>query len=211
MVHSRPGDDGGESRMVRIGKVFIIGTALWASAASALTMKTLNLEEMTDLAGTVFLGTVLSVNTIPSSSGSPASIVTQFRVLETYKGIESKEITLRQFGKMGALGKIQTFPGLPRFSVGETAVVFAASATTSGLASPIGMGQGVFRMVATKPSDEGVVVNELQNRRLLDRLQGSRVQAIQKGLLIRSPKSPESKLTLRDLRDLVQAHRGVGQ
>jgi hypothetical protein len=91
--------------------------------------------------------TVVEVAPGHDASGVPATWVT-LHVERAFKGGSGAWLTIKQFGTTepladGSLGRIA---GLPRFTVGEEVVLFLRGDSRHGFTSPVGLGQGVYRV-----------------------------------------------------------------
>ena len=67
----------------------------------------------------------------------------------TLKGSVARQLTIKQFGTAAPLGdgSLARIPGLPRYTVGEEVVLFLRGDSARGFTSPVGLGQGVYRVV----------------------------------------------------------------
>jgi hypothetical protein len=154
-----------------------------ASPAAALTVLQLNLEQLTALSEKVFVGRCVSVTPGKDDEGRRIQDVV-FEVSEILKGEPEGRVSFRQLGivdsgtdfgmKGGA--RIQGLDReLPRYEVGEEAIVFLSAPGKSGLTAPVGLAQGKFSVVAENGAKG--VVNGKGNR----------------GLFIGADKSPKMK------------------
>jgi hypothetical protein len=148
--------------------------ALVARAAVAMTVLPLDLPELTAGAGTIFVGRVTRVDPGVDERGIPA-VWTTFAVEETLKGAPRPTLTLKQLGApLGASGTpsvARGYPSVPRFAPGESVMLFVHPPSALGFASPVGLGQGAFRI-----RDDGgrrVVTNDVGNRNLDARTSGA--------------------------------------
>lgn len=153
-------------------------TALLALAyqAHATIMLKMDLTDLTDRAGTIFRGTVLSVEqgSVEAGGGQLPAITYRFRVDELYKGkatvVKGNDaiIEIRMVGNVkpakadenGRI-KLSAWNEVPKFSEGAEYLVFASQASSVGLSAPIGLGQGAFKVFATDGTD--MAVNEFNN------------------------------------------------
>lgn len=156
---------------------------LLSVSASALTVLQLNLEQLTALSEKVFVGRCVSVE--PGKDDSNRSVQTvSFEVSDVLKGEPAKTITFRQLGVEEAGREFGMKPSIriqgldreiPRYEVGEEAVVFLSAPGGSGLTAPVGLAQGKFTVFSK--GDLKTVMNRDGNR----------------GLFIGSDKSPKMK------------------
>jgi hypothetical protein len=155
--------------------------AVTAPASAAMILK-MNLAELTDRADAIFRGEVLSVEPgkIAIGGGTLPTVTYRLRVDEAFKGnFEAKEnaspeveITMLGTLKATTASGNQTrltsaLPEVPKLRVGESYVLFTTAPGASGLRSPVGLGQGSFRIYAGAYKTE-LAVNELNNLGLFD-------------------------------------------
>lgn len=132
--------------------------------AAAMTVLPLDLPAMTDAAARIFVGRVESVTTGRDASGLPATWTT-FAVAEGLKGTTGDHVTVKQLGaRLGADRTVLPHPALPRYEVGEAVVLFVHAESPIGFTSPVGLGQGCFRV--REDAGAAVVVNDVGNRNL---------------------------------------------
>jgi hypothetical protein len=151
----------------------------------ASQVRPMNLEKMTQRATTIFAGVCTGVETQHDATlGRPVARVS-FRVDQVVKGAAAATLTIRLLGNAA---------GVPRFREGEETVLFLYGESALGLTSPVGLGQGKFRVVEDK-SGRKIAINEFGNDGLLDglsqaarstleRLDGRNGAAIEQGSLI---------------------------
>lgn len=152
-----------------------------APAGAAMILK-MNLAQLTDRAEAIFRGEVLSAEPgkIAIGGGTLPTVTYRLRVDEAFKGeFEAKEnaspeveITMLGTFKASAPGGSQarlssSLPEVPKLRVGESYVLFTTAPGNSGLRSPVGLGQGSFRIYAGANKTE-LAVNELNNLGLFD-------------------------------------------
>jgi hypothetical protein len=135
------------------------GLALGASFAlppahAATMVKPMTLEEVTAESQHVVHAVVTSVTSGRDESGVPSTWTT-FAVAETLKGDDAPTFTIKQFGVATPLsdGTVARLAGLPSYEVGEEVVVFLRDPSRRGFTSPVGLGQGIYRVKrhGTKP------------------------------------------------------------
>jgi hypothetical protein len=113
-----------------------------AGVAAAMSVRPLDLTELASGAGTIFVGRVVRVDGGRDERGIPATWTT-FTVDDTLKGAAGRELTIKEYAGAvdhGALGSV------PRYAAGESVVLFLHPASALGFASPVGLGQGCFRI-----------------------------------------------------------------
>jgi hypothetical protein len=132
-----------------------------AGPASATMVERMPLARVTKEAGRIVQGRVVEVHGGRDRSGLPATWIT-FDVSRTLKGRHRRRIRIKQYGTSGPLpdGGVSRISGLPRYVVGEEAVVFLRAASRRGFTSPVGLGQGVYRVVR-RPAARALAVSDL--------------------------------------------------
>ncbi|MBW2146047.1 MAG: hypothetical protein JRI22_03385 [Deltaproteobacteria bacterium] len=137
------------------------------ATASAVQVLPVNLEELVEKAGLIFEGTCMSVDSRPDEQGIIATYTT-FNVHQTWKGEVSTTITIKTYG--GRYGSLKmTVPGMPAFKPGEQVFLFLHPTSEIGFTSPIGMGQGRFK-IFINPDGGKKLVNDDNNRHLFRNL-----------------------------------------
>ncbi len=114
----------------------------------ALTVVPRTFDELIARADTVFKGAVVAKTSLWIGTGETRHIATRvtFHVDETYKGAAAPEQTLEFVG--GTVGDATLeIPGVPRFEVGQAAVLFVVGNGTQ-FCPLVGIGQGRFHVVA---------------------------------------------------------------
>ena len=148
-----------------VGVTLAVVLALGAPSARAMSVLPLDLAELAAEAGNIFVGRVERVDTGRDERGLPA-VWTTFAVAESLKGGTAAHVTLKQLGAgfADAAGGVATRGGLLRYAVGESVVLFVHPASTLGFTSPVGLGQGCFRI--RERDGARVVENDVGNRNL---------------------------------------------
>ncbi len=185
--------------------LLLLLTCLASNRSFALFVQPANLEGLIDASDQVFVGTVLSIQDDKALNGLRA-FVTTFKVREIWKGNNTTgTISVRQVGTANPI-RSGVLADLPRFQVGETAVVFLRRPSRIGLASPAGLHQGVFRFPAkeNKYRDDALLVHS-GNPILFQQLRGSRLISRTRDMGFENSHSPV--LRLGELRELVQIHQ----
>lgn len=155
--------------------------AITVPAGAGMVLK-MNLSQLTDRADAIFRGQVLSAEPgkISIGGGTLPTITYRLRVDEAFKGkFDAKEnaapeveITMLGTPKAAVRSGSQThltssLPEIPKLRVGEDYVLFTTAPGKSGLRSPVGLGQGSFR-IYPGPNKIELAVNELNNLGLFD-------------------------------------------
>ena len=137
--------DRGRRAMTALALAFVLGTAV--PRADATVVLRLPLARMAREAGRIVHGTVVEVRAGRDEAGLPATWVT-LAVARTVKGPAVRHLTLKQFGAAEPLpdGTVGRIAGLPRYAVGEEVVLFLRPESGRGFTSPVGLGQGTYRV-----------------------------------------------------------------
>jgi hypothetical protein len=127
--------------------VLLVSAARPAGATTLL--RSLTLAETTQAADRIVLATVSDVRVGTDGAGLPATWIT-LDVQRAVKGRHDARTTIKQLGDCDAASAntIQRIPDLPRYSVGEEVIVFLRRDSARGFTSPVGFGDGVFRVTA---------------------------------------------------------------
>jgi hypothetical protein len=126
----------------------VLALGLAAPAAHATMMvKPMTLDEVTAESKHVVHGVVTSVVSDRDEHGVPSTWTT-FEVAETLKGDSARTLTIKQYGVASPLpdGTLTRLSGMPRYEVGEEVVLFLRGASRRGFTSPVGLGQGTYRV-----------------------------------------------------------------
>jgi len=124
--------------LVRI-RLALFATFCLATAAQALTIRALSLDELWARAERVVHARCLGVTPVAARGDLPAVEIT-LAVEETLKGEADERLVIRQVA--GRLGHL-----LPTCRAGDEAVLFLHAPSRLGLTSPVGLGQGYLRVV----------------------------------------------------------------
>lgn len=146
-----------------------VGAMLFiATAASATTMRTANVVDLIDLAESIVVAEVVSIEDGFDGNGLPYSDIT-IRVIEDLTGDRTGLRTIRQFGLQaprqmpnGRTALSTTPPGFPMFINDEKVVLFIYQASeTTGMQTTVGLTQGKFTI-----DENGFVTNAVDNTNL---------------------------------------------
>lgn len=164
----------------RIASALVIALAL-TSTAVATTVLPLDLEALTNAADRVFMGRVVAIRTGRDGHGLPVTWTT-FTVDEALKGTVPSTIEIKQIGVDAPLadGAIYRIPALPRYRVGDEVILFLHPDSREGFTSPVGLGQGRFRI--RREHGASVAENDVGNANL----HGSARAAVTRGAATRS-------------------------
>lgn len=142
------------------------------SDAGAALVRPMNLERLVAQAGHIFGGRCVRVRVEHDRTlGQTVSLVTLVpdRVVKGPHA-DHGSVTIRLLGDVSPAARPgEETEGLPRFEPGERVVLFLYPESQIGLTSPIGLGQGKFR-VRPDRSGRPVAENHLRNRGLLEGL-----------------------------------------
>ncbi len=167
-------------------------------------VKTYNLEEMVTASENIFVGQLVNSREdyIYAAGGEIPITIYTFKVDEALKGAIGITLTIRQVGHRSNPSSLFGH-STPLYKKGEVLMIFFAGESEIGLTSPVGMGQGVFRV----KTDRGAKVSVTNERKNLGLLEGS--ERIQDSLETRSPdaqrrlKTSAGDIPYGDFRDLV--------
>ncbi len=149
--------------MKRTGLAVLV-LLLLSSTGLAISVKTMNLIEMTEKAEKVFHGQCLSRETVDDSTNIPI-VEYKFQVKQAIKGVTNGEIVVFRQVDGSQVGK-PGIPGVPQYKVGQELVLFLRKESRRGLTSPVGLGQGTF-LVHKNGRGNVEVMNLVGNRNLL--------------------------------------------
>ena len=146
--------------------VLVLGCALLlaglSTPARASRVRTMTLEEMVQRAGKIVSGRCTAVNVVKDAErGIPVTELT-FQVHRSLKGPATDTLVIRQPGDATRPGLL----GLPQFRAGEEVLLLLYGESSSGLTSPVGLGQGKFTVITDKQGKRWAV-NAFGNRNLL--------------------------------------------
>jgi hypothetical protein len=135
-----------------------------ARPAPATTILPLDLDALTAAAGRVFMGRVVAVRSGRDRHGLPATWTT-FAVDEALKGTSAKRIEIKQLGVATPLpdGTVFRVPALPSYRVGDEVILFLQPESREGFTSPVGFGQGRFRIHHDGTGAVAVAENDVGN------------------------------------------------
>ena len=127
----------------------LVAAALLALAAPARATMVLRLplDRVAGDAARIVHATVVDVRSGRDDQGLPATWIT-LDVARTVKGAAAGQVVFKQFGVSRPLadGTVARVSGLPRYVVGEEVVLFLRGDSGRGFTSPVGFGQGVYRV-----------------------------------------------------------------
>ncbi len=109
--------------------------------------RALAFDEVVARADAIVHGTVAEVAPGRDADGIPATWIT-VDVADCLKGGVGSRLVFKQVGVPAPLadGTLLRIPGLPRYRSGDELVLFLHRPSGRGFTSPVGMGQGVYRV-----------------------------------------------------------------
>lgn len=116
---------------------FVSGELSAQQPAILVSSAPLRLREVTDHAGTIFVGKVISIEALPlaSSSDHVGSVQITFQVEQGIRGARAEEqFSFREWGGL--------WPRADRYRVGQRMMLFLYTPGTLGLTSPVGGAAG---------------------------------------------------------------------
>jgi hypothetical protein len=125
--------------------------------AGASQVRPLNLEQMTGRAATIFAGRCLESRAVLDADLGLEVTVATFAVDEAVKGQAESTVTIKTIAGVA---------GATRFAAGDEVILFLYGASDLGLSSPVGLGQGRFK-VATDKQGRRLALNDFANENLL--------------------------------------------
>jgi len=119
----------------------------FAGSARGTMVARLPLDRIARDADRIVQGTVVAVQAARDEAGLPATWIT-VDVARSLKGARSGRLTIKQYGVATPLadGTIARIAGLPQYAVGDEIVLFLQPNSRRGFTSPVGFGQGAFRV-----------------------------------------------------------------
>ncbi len=159
-------------RSARMTWLFLLFTLLvapvWANTRS------INLAEMTSHAGRIVHGRVVEVRegSHPQHEGIAVTFI-KIEVTEMIKGSATRAVSFMQYGN----STTQYIADLPKYSVGEEIVLFLYPESKLGLTSPVGQGQGKFRVRDDVRSGQRILTNDRSNHALFARLDTAKLSS----------------------------------
>jgi len=124
----------------------ILALVVPAARAGMLT-KHMPLDDVTGRAERIVYGRIAALRSGRDKSGVPATWVT-VDVSDTLKGKRLRRFTFKQFGVAAPLpdGATTGIASMPSYRLGEEVVLFLHGRSTRGFRSPVGLGQGTYRV-----------------------------------------------------------------
>lgn len=138
----------------KITQIALLAVLLIQSlAVHAASVLPLGLERLVGGADIVFHGRCLANQVELDASTNMVVTYTTFEVLDTVKGEPGITHTIKQIGgNLPGSNVHMKWPGVPKFIEGEEYVVFLPPQSVAGFSSPVGLGQGNFKVL---PGSQG--------------------------------------------------------
>lgn len=154
--------------IVTLSLLLLDSLPLLADSKAHFLVKTYNLEEMVAASERIFVGRLIETEEdyLDARGGIIPVTIYTFAVDEALEGAIGNTLTIRQVGHRSRRSNLFG-PNTPQYKEGEVLMIFLAEESEIGLTSPIGLGQGAFRV----KTDHGVkisVVNSRGNQGLLE-------------------------------------------
>ena len=113
----------------------------------ATSVQRLTLDQTVQRAERIVHATVGEMHSGRDQAGLPATWIT-LQIARTLKGAQRRQVTIKQYGVAEPLpdGSVARIAGLPRYTVGEEVVLFLHPDSRRGFTSPVGLGQGCYRI-----------------------------------------------------------------
>ena len=157
-------------RAARVLAVVLCVTVLAPPPLLASQVRLVNLEQMTQRAARIFSGRCTGVDVVFDSNLGRDVTVATFHVQRAVKGVSDKTVMVRMLDVAAVHGAASDVPaGVPTFRPGEEVVLFLYGESAQGLSSPVGLGQGRFRILTDKKGRK-VALNDFANSNLLNDL-----------------------------------------
>ena len=148
-------------RILRLCSTLIVIAALGSLAenvSASMAVRHMNLQQMCGAAARIFRGTVLGVKDGAVTVGGAriATVVYSVRVDEAFKGsfetFKGETIATLQMirpakaPQLGPVRRLSGFDDLPHFERGHDYLILATAQSVAGLSTPVGLGQGAFKV-----------------------------------------------------------------
>jgi hypothetical protein len=153
----------------RLFSILVLVLGLSISTGHATMVLSVNLDQMSQIADRIVLVRVLSSDNGSDENGRWSNFVTFF-VEEAFKGdvtvgsiLKIKQVSQKpREGQDGSVVMGTLFRGLPQYKEGEEALLFLNGDSAIGFTSPVGLGQGAFRVMKDEFGGQ-MLVNDVGN------------------------------------------------
>ncbi len=158
------------------------------SPASASSVVSLNLQQLSSRATLIFYAEVTSNNVKKDEQSGRIATFTVFKIIELIKGKTGSTHLIKQIGgHLASTGTTLRIHGIPKFETGNKYVVFLPEKSSIGFSSPLGLHQGSFTISTI--NGEQLVSN---GRNLTE--QSTQNSSIQIPLAVRADKPTHARL-----------------
>ncbi len=158
------------------------------SPASASSVVSLNLQQLSSRATLIFYAEVTSNNVKKDEQSGRIATFTVFKIIELIKGKTGSTHLIKQIGgHLASTGTTLRIHGIPKFETGNKYVVFLPEKSSIGFSSPLGLHQGSFTVSTI--NGEQLVSN---GRNLTE--QSTQNSSIQIPLAVRADKPTHARL-----------------
>jgi hypothetical protein len=183
--------------------LLLAGAALRAEASSTLP---LDIDQLANGAREI-VHVRCTGNSVQRDAAVGAVTLTTFVVLDRVKGTPGPTFTIRQAG--GEIDGIRVDYHVPKFNVDGEYVLFVPGTSRLGLASPLGLAQGVFAVSGTSATPSGKEVGNGRDFAAL--LNSTAPNAVPAGVAkqLAQPASGRSRIDLADFMTLLHAKAGL--
>ena len=173
--------------------------------ASAMTVVPLYMNELVTGAALAFEGTCIDVRVERDPQTNLTVTYSTFTVRELLKGTANFTHVIKQVGGELQVGKPSwAVKGVPRFSLGQTYVLFLYGESDAGFSSPVGLSQGSFDVQDRDGTRR--VGNGRDFRDLTANARNSRDQVVQR---VQRSAAPVRDLDLEEFKQLVRRQGGA--
>jgi len=189
--------------IARIPSILLVTAFLATASLLASQVRLVDLEQMTQRAARIFSGRCTGTSVEFDESLGREITVATFEVRRAVKGVTGGTVTLRMLA--GAAADAPS--GVPTYRTGEDVVLFLYGESAQGLSSPVGLGQGRFRVLTDKQGRR-LALNDFGNRNLLTGLRPearARLRARGNATLRRAEVAHRDDLDPADLLDVAEA------
>ena len=118
---------------------------LLLSTASASSLVSLNLQQLSSRATLIFYAEVTGNKVKKDEQSGHIATFTEFKIIDLIKGKTGSTHIIKQIGgRLASTGTILRIHGVPKFESGNKYVVFLPEKSNIGFSSPLGLHQGSF-------------------------------------------------------------------
>ncbi len=164
-----------QKNLIILMRVIILGVTLLASfSAQAVMVLPLNVTQMTQQAGKIFIGRCNESFISLDENNMPSTLV-RFSVISGFKGVvDGEQVLVKQFGVMkqplevsegeNVIVPAKSMSVAPQdYEVGQEYLLFFYPESQLGFTSPVGAGQGKFQILENSHGEKSVM-NPFENK-----------------------------------------------